>query len=86
MAAAAVAPGQLEIERVPCLSDNYSWLLHEPQQGLTAVVDPAEVAPVVAALEAKGWKLTHILNSKRCRALWRKSCGQAVAPAASLLG
>lgn len=63
MAAAAVAPGQLEIERVPCLSDNYSWLLHEPQQGVTAVVDPAEVAPVVAALEAKGWKLTHILNT-----------------------
>lgn len=65
MAAAAVAQGQLEIERVPCLSDNYSWLLHEPQQGVTAVVDPAEVAPVVAALEAKGWKLTHILNSER---------------------
>ena len=50
---------------MPCLSDNYSWLLHEPQQGLTAVVDPAEVAPVVAALQAKGWTLTHIINSER---------------------
>eukprot|EP00887_Chlorella_sp_A99_P006475 scaffold3.g6475.t1 len=53
----------MEIERVPCLNDNYSWLLHEPRQGKTAVVDPAEVAPVVAALERKGWQLTHILNT-----------------------
>lgn len=27
-------------------------------------VDPAEVAPVVAALRDKGWKLTHVLNSE----------------------
>lgn len=64
MATTAASAGVLEIERVPCLSDNYSWLLHEPQKGVTAVVDPAEVAPVVAALQAKGWKLTHILNSE----------------------
>jgi hydroxyacylglutathione hydrolase len=79
MAAAAAAAasaggsgaGALQIERVPCLSDNYSWLLHEPQAGVTAVVDPAEVAPVVAALQAKGWTLTHIINSERPRA-----CGE----------
>lgn len=33
--------------------DNYSWLIHEPERQVTAVVDPAEVAPVVKALEAK---------------------------------
>lgn len=54
-----------QIERVPCLSDNYAWLLHEPSAGVTAVVDPAEVAPVVEALRQKGWKLTHVLNSER---------------------
>lgn len=53
-----------QIERVPCLSDNYAWLLHEPAAGVTAVVDPAEVAPVVEALRQKGWKLTHVLNSE----------------------
>jgi hydroxyacylglutathione hydrolase len=63
MATSAAAEGVLQIERVPCLSDNYSWLLHEPAAGVTAVVDPAEVAPVVEALRAKGWKLTHILNT-----------------------
>lgn len=53
----------LEIERVPCLSDNYSWLLHDPSSQLTAVVDPAEVQPVLDALQRRGWTLTHILNT-----------------------
>jgi hydroxyacylglutathione hydrolase len=56
-------PGVLQIERVPCLSDNYAWLLHEPGSGATAVVDPSESAPVEAALARLGWKLTHILNT-----------------------
>jgi hypothetical protein len=54
----------LQIERVHCLSDNFAWLLHEPQHGVTAVVDPSEAAPVLSALQAKGWKLTHIINSE----------------------
>ena len=29
--------GQLEVLRVPCLSDNYAWVLHEPGSGATAV-------------------------------------------------
>lgn len=62
VSAGAAAP--LQISRVPCLSDNYSWLLHDPASGATAVVDPAEAAPVVAALQAHGWTLTHILNSE----------------------
>lgn len=53
----------LQIEQIPCLSDNYVYLVHEPAQGLTAVVDPAETAPVLAALAARGWRLTHILNT-----------------------
>lgn len=56
-------PGVLEIECVPCLSDNYSWLLHDPSTGATAVVDPAAVAPVVEALRRRDWNLTHILNT-----------------------
>jgi len=51
----------LEIEIVPCLSDNYAYLVKSG--GLCAVVDPSEPAPVKAALARKGWKLTHILNT-----------------------
>jgi len=54
---------KLEIVRVAALSDNYTFLLHAPDSGETAVVDTPEVAPIVAALDARGWRLTHILNT-----------------------
>ncbi len=53
----------LVIEQIPVLSDNYVYLVHEPDANLTAVVDPAVTAPVVAALADHGWRLTHILNT-----------------------
>lgn len=55
--------GDVSVERVPCLKDNYSWIIHDHATGKTAVVDPAEEAPVVAALKDKGWTLSHILNT-----------------------
>ncbi|KAL6767660.1 hypothetical protein ACKKBF_B36130 [Auxenochlorella protothecoides x Auxenochlorella symbiontica] len=61
--AAASGMASLTIERVPCLSDNYAWLLHEPASNVVAIVDPSESKPVVAALERSGLKLTHILNT-----------------------
>ncbi|MBB5372693.1 hydroxyacylglutathione hydrolase [Acidocella aromatica] len=39
------------VQAIPMLSDNYSWLLHEPVMGKTAIVDPAEAEPAIAALE-----------------------------------
>lgn len=53
----------LEIVRIPCLADNYVWLLRETAQGAVAVVDPADPRPVHAALAARGWRLTHVLNT-----------------------
>ncbi|MGE3774434.1 MAG: hydroxyacylglutathione hydrolase [Gammaproteobacteria bacterium] len=53
----------LVIEQIPVLSDNYVYLVHEPDANLTAVVDPAVTEPVVAALAEHGWRLTHILNT-----------------------
>jgi hydroxyacylglutathione hydrolase len=43
----------MEVVRVPALSDNYVWLLHEPSSGLTAVVDPSEAPPVNVALKER---------------------------------
>ncbi len=37
---------------IPILQDNYAWLLHDAQSGCRAIVDPAEVDPVVAGIEA----------------------------------
>jgi hydroxyacylglutathione hydrolase len=53
----------LEIHQIPVLSDNYVYLAHDPATGDTAVVDPAVVAPVLAAARDKGWNITHILNT-----------------------
>lgn len=50
-----------EIEIVPCLSDNYAYLVKSGEY--CAVVDPSEAEPVQRALARKGWKLTHILNT-----------------------
>lgn len=55
-------PG-LEIELVPCLRDNYAYLVHDTVSGLCLVVDPSEPEPVRKALASKGLKLTHILNT-----------------------
>ena len=53
----------LNIHLVPCLKDNYAYLVHEPQSGAVAIVDPSEAKPVLAALTAHGLKLTHIFNT-----------------------
>jgi hydroxyacylglutathione hydrolase len=51
----------LDIVTVPCLGDNYAFLLHDRAGGRTAVVDVPDAAPVAAALQARGWRLTDIL-------------------------
>jgi hydroxyacylglutathione hydrolase len=48
---------RLEIDLIPVLSDNYVYLLHEPVQGMTAVVDPAEAEPVLDRLRQQGRRL-----------------------------
>lgn len=51
----------LEIITLPCLSDNYAYLLHDAKTGRTALVDAPEAAPIKTALAARGWTLDAIL-------------------------
>lgn len=53
----------LEVHQFPCLSDNYGYLIHDPEAGVTATIDTPEVGPINQALETTGWTLTHILNT-----------------------
>ena len=53
----------LEIVRIPVLSDNYVWLVHEPVNRETMVVDPAVAEPVLAEAKARGWMITQIWNT-----------------------
>jgi hydroxyacylglutathione hydrolase len=53
----------LDIVRIPALSDNYIWLVHDPASGETMVIDPAEAAGVERVLAERGWRLTAIWNT-----------------------
>jgi hydroxyacylglutathione hydrolase len=46
-----------------CLRDNYGFLVHDGASGITAAIDAPEAARIDAALAAREWKLTHILNT-----------------------
>ena len=51
----------LELVTVPCLTDNYAYLLHDAASGHTTLIDAPEAAPILAALAARGWRLDQIL-------------------------
>jgi hydroxyacylglutathione hydrolase len=51
----------LSIRAVPCLSDNYCWLLRDEATGAVAVCDPGEAGPAAAALREGGGRLDLIL-------------------------
>ena len=53
----------LDIVRIPVLSDNYVWLVHDPESQATMVVDPAVADPVLAAAAERGWTITDIWNT-----------------------
>jgi hydroxyacylglutathione hydrolase len=53
----------LEIVPVPVLSDNYVWLVHDPDSGETVAVDPSVADPVLAEAEARGWRITQVWNT-----------------------
>ncbi len=54
---------KLQIEQVPVLSDNYVYLIYDPDTQACACVDPATAGPVKRRLDEMGWRLTHILNT-----------------------
>jgi len=58
-----MARGGLEIVAVPAFADNYLWLVHDPDSGETAVVDPGDAAPVMAEAEARGWRIGQVWNT-----------------------
>ena len=47
-----------ELITVPCLADNYAFLLHK--NGRTAVIDVPEASPIMKELAARGWNADEI--------------------------
>ncbi|MEK7343802.1 MAG: hydroxyacylglutathione hydrolase [Pseudomonadota bacterium] len=53
----------LDVVRIPVLSDNYVWLVHDTASGDTVVIDPAVAEPVLAAAAERGWTIGQIWNT-----------------------
>ncbi len=53
----------VEIVRIPALSDNYIWLMHDPGSGETVVIDPAVAEPVLAAAAERRWRIGQVWNT-----------------------
>ncbi|MCF6444114.1 hydroxyacylglutathione hydrolase [Nereida sp. MMG025] len=43
------------------VNDNYAFLLHNKRTEQTTLIDAPEAAPLIAALDARGWGLHHIV-------------------------
>ena len=53
----------LEIVAVPAFSDNYLWLVHDPDSGTTIAIDPGDPAPVLAEAKRRGWTIDQVWNT-----------------------
>jgi len=51
------------IETIPCLQDNYSYLIVDEQNNDACVIDPSEAKPVIDFVERKSINLRYILNT-----------------------
>src|SRR5215510_11490114 len=62
-AESVLAMASLDIELVPLLKDNYAYLLRDSATGTTAIVDPSEARPALAAARARAWRITYVLST-----------------------
>ena len=53
----------LKIVAVPAFANNYLWLVHDQESQETAIVDPGDAAPVLAAAEERGWHIGQVWNT-----------------------
>jgi hydroxyacylglutathione hydrolase len=54
---------EFDIALVPCLTDNYCVLVHDPASGATAAIDAPDANAITAALTERGWRLTAIFTT-----------------------
>ena len=53
----------MEIKIIPCLQDNYSYLIIDKKNNIACVIDPSEADPVIRYLDNNKIKLKFILNT-----------------------
>ncbi len=51
------------ITPIPCLTDNYAYIIHDDNFKNVGVIDPSEAKPIISFLKKKNLKLNYILNT-----------------------
>lgn len=78
----------LELVTIPCLADNFAYLVRDPDVNAVALIDAPEADPVLRALDERGWSLDQILithhhadHTGGVDALRRKTGARVLGPA-----
>jgi len=53
----------MKIEIIPCLKDNYSYLIIDKKKNIACVIDPSEAKPIIDYIENNNILLKFILNT-----------------------
>jgi hydroxyacylglutathione hydrolase len=53
----------MQIIPIPCLKDNYAYIINDDNSKTVGVVDPSESKPIISFLNKKNLKLNYILNT-----------------------
>ncbi len=53
----------LQVHQFPCLSDNYGFLLHDPESFETACIDTPDAEAYLREAQRMGWPITAIWNT-----------------------
>ena len=53
----------MEVKIIPCLEDNYAYLLIDNTNNTACIIDPSEASPIINYLEKSKIKLSFILNT-----------------------
>jgi len=53
----------MRVEIIPCLQDNYSYIIIDEKNNTACVVDPSEAAPIINFLLKENIELKYILNT-----------------------
>ena len=53
----------MQITPLPCLTDNYAYIINDNNSKTIGVVDPSEARPVISFLKKNNLKLNYILNT-----------------------
>ena len=74
---------ELQIEQIPCLADNYGYLIHDADAGLTATIDTPDAEAIAAEVEDCAVGAGTVLNAGQLEQAVEAGAKFMVSPGAS---